>query len=291
MDMRRLQMFLAVAEHQSFTRAARAAYISQPALSQCIKELESQLGAELFYRLGRKVTLTPAGEALLGPASQVIREFEAGRRAVKSVTGLQAGRLDLGCLPSLAADPLAPLIGAFRRLYPGVLVVVESPRDPSELARLVSQGTCEVAVTDARDVPKGMISVPLVTQKLFAVLPPGMQTSSDPMPPAVLAEIPIVSTRQGTFIRDAMDRAFSEAGLTPTLAVVSEQRDAIPALVLSGAGAAIMPRPLAASLEGQGARVVALEPKLMREVVLAHRTTNLAPAAQAFVALAAGEPA
>src|SRR5688572_24709858 len=114
MDMRRLQMFLAVHEHQSFTRAAKASFISQPALSQCIKELENQMGAVLFHRLGRRVTLTPAGEALVGPASQVVREFEAGRRAVQAVKGLQAGRLDLVCLPSLAADPVAPLIGAFR---------------------------------------------------------------------------------------------------------------------------------------------------------------------------------
>lgn len=282
MDMRRLQMFLAVQEHQSFTRAAKASFISQPALSQCIKELENQMGAVLFHRLGRRVTLTPAGEALVGPASQVVREFEAGRRAVQAVKGLQAGRLDLVCLPSLAADPLAPLIGAFRSRYPGVMVVVTSPRDPADLARLVAHGTCELGVTDACDVPKDMVAKPLVTQELFAVLPPGIVPAAEPMTIEALHKIPIVSTQQGTYTRNVLDQAFFEAGLTPNLAVVSEQRDAVPPLVLSGAGAALLPRPLAQALQAQGAVMVGLQPKLFREVVMIHRSSAPSPAAQAF---------
>src|SRR5579863_9688645 len=68
LDIRRLSLFLAVVEHDGFTRAAQAVHISQPALSQAIAELEAELGGPLFHRLGRTVTLTDAGTALVGPA-------------------------------------------------------------------------------------------------------------------------------------------------------------------------------------------------------------------------------
>ncbi len=283
MEVRRIEMFLAVAEHQGFTRAARAMFISQPALSQCIAELENDLGTELFYRLGRRVSLTPAGEALMGPARLVIRDLEEGKRAVRAVTGLVAGRLDLCCLPSLAADPVAPLIGSFRRMYPKVLVAVASPRDSADLVRQVREGTCELGITDACDVPKGMGTRPLVTQELFAVLPPGSRFANKSMTIKELSGLPIVSTPKNTYTRDIVDGAFSEAGVTGQFVVVSEQRDAIAPLVLAGAGAAVLPGPLAVSLATHGAKVLGLRPKLIREVVVAHRSARLSPAAQAFV--------
>lgn len=285
MELRRLQLFLAVAEHGSFTRAARSLFISQPSLSQSVKELEGQLGGELFFRLGRKVILTPAGEALIGPASRVIREFEAGRRAVQSVTGLESGRLDLSCLSSLAADPVAPMIGEFARRYPGLMVVLTSPRSPADLVRRLMDGASELGVTDAADVSRNLKSVPLVTQDLLVVLPPGRDPAPDPMPLEDLQDLPMVSTPQGTFTRNVLDRALDQAGLTVSFTVVTEQRDAIAPLVLSGAGAAILPRPLAMSLQAQGARVAGLRPRLVREVVMAHRPAALSPAAEAFVAM------
>src|SRR6516165_2804508 len=118
MGLRRLSLFLAVADDGSFTRAAKATYTSQPAVSLAIKELERELGAELFYRLGRQVALTPAGVALVEPARQALRDVQTGTAAVAAVAGLAAGRVDVCCLPTLAAHPTAALIGRFRHNYP-----------------------------------------------------------------------------------------------------------------------------------------------------------------------------
>ncbi|HEX3460771.1 MAG TPA: LysR family transcriptional regulator [Acidimicrobiales bacterium] len=74
MDLRRLEHFLAVADHQGFTAASRAVSVSQPALSLAVKELEAELGTVLFHRLGRRVVVTPAGAALIGPARQALRD-------------------------------------------------------------------------------------------------------------------------------------------------------------------------------------------------------------------------
>src|ERR1700677_2246743 len=81
MDSHRLRHFLAVVDHGGFTAAAQAVYVSQPALSLAVKELEAELGVALFVRTGRKVRLTAAGVALLGPARQVLRDLETGEAA------------------------------------------------------------------------------------------------------------------------------------------------------------------------------------------------------------------
>lgn len=85
MDLRRLGHFLAVADHGGFTRASKAVFVSQPALSLSVRELEEELGAELFYRAGRSVRLTPAGKALLGrPARRSATSTPRGPRWPRS---------------------------------------------------------------------------------------------------------------------------------------------------------------------------------------------------------------
>src|SRR5687768_1707185 len=105
MDLRQLGYVVAVADEGGFTKAAERVGISQPSLSYAVKALENELGAVLFDRLGRTVRLTSAGEALLGPARQALRDAEVARAAVDAVRGLEAGWLDLVCLPTLAVDP------------------------------------------------------------------------------------------------------------------------------------------------------------------------------------------
>src|SRR5438067_12186719 len=122
MDLRQLEYVVGVVDHGGFTRAAAALHVSQPSLSHGVQTLERELGVELFHRLGRQVTLTSAGEAVVGPARHVLRQVEAVRAAVAAVKGTTAGRLDVVSLPTLAADPLAGLIGRFRTAYPGVTI-------------------------------------------------------------------------------------------------------------------------------------------------------------------------
>ena len=119
MDLRRLGHFLAVADHGGFTRASKAVFVSQPALSLSVRELEEELGAELFYRAGRGVRLTPAGQALLGQARQALRDVDTARAAVASVTGLVTGSLTLGIVLAHRPGPLAPAARRFLELAVG----------------------------------------------------------------------------------------------------------------------------------------------------------------------------
>jgi DNA-binding transcriptional LysR family regulator len=285
MDLRRLRLFLAVVDGGGMTRAAQAEHVSQPSVSQTIRELEAELGTPLFHRVGRRVLLTAAGEALVEPARQVLRDVETGRAAVESVAGLAAGRLDLGALPTLAADPVAPLVGRFRVAHPGIDIALADPADASALVDLVSSGACELGITAEPVVEAGLVSHPLGRQDLLAVLPPGSDASRS-VAVTTLARFPLVAAPPGTTTRDQLDDAFAEAGVSPHVAVVTAQREAILPLVLAGAGATLFPRPLAEQAAALGATVVSLRPRLTRPVHLFHRAGPLSPAAAAFRDLA-----
>jgi DNA-binding transcriptional LysR family regulator len=288
MDLRKLRLFLAVVDEGGFTRAAEASYVSQPSVSQAIRELETELGTPLFHRLGRGITLTTAGEALVGPARQVLRDVDVGVAAVAAVAGLAAGQLDLCSLPTLAVDPVAPLVGAFRVAYPGITLALANPDDSADLERLVTTGECELGV--AADAAPDLVSHPLGEQELLAVFPPGTPQPRSTIAIDHLAEFAIVTTPIGTSTRQLLDDACTTAGVTPRIAVVTEQREAILPLVLAGAGAALVASPLADTARRLGAVVVPLRPSVRRTVHLLHRPGPLSPAARAFVELA-GIPA
>jgi len=301
MELRRLQHFLAVVDHGGFSAAADEVEVSQPGLSQSVKQLEHELGVGLFERIGRRVQLTAAGVALVGPARQVLRDVETGRAAVAAVAGGERGALALASLPTLAVDPLAGLVGRFRRLYPGVVVDLAAPEDTTDLVAMVRDGRCEVGVTESADLPDDLVARSIGEQALVLVVPPGFDIPAGSAPSAVdlpgrertlalseLVDVPFVAAPVGTSTRRLLDQGFAAVGAVPQVAVVTAQRDAILPLVLAGAGAALVPSPSAAVAEASGAQVIRPHPAIVRGVVVVHRAGPLAPAAARFVDLAAG---
>jgi DNA-binding transcriptional LysR family regulator len=290
MDSNRLRHFVAVVDHGGFTAAAHAVYVSQPALSLAVKELEAELGVALFTRTGRRVQLTSAGKALLEPARQVLRDLETGQAAVDAVAGLRAGNMTMASLPTLAADPVAPLVGAFRRRYPGVRIDLAAPDGTSELFDLVVSGTCELGVTDARDIPEALESHPLGRQSLVLILPPGSDhVEGAEIDLATLGGTPFVVTPRGTSTFRLLEEGFAAVQASPAVAVVTAQRDAIVPLVIAGAGAALVPESVARTASGLGAVTARPTPHVERALVLIHRAGPLSPAATCFIEIATGE--
>jgi LysR family carnitine catabolism transcriptional activator len=300
MELRRLEHFLAVVDHGGFTAAAREVSVSQPGLSLAVRELEQELGIPLFERLGRRVLLTPAGAALVGPARQTLRDAETGRAAVAAIAGIEAGTLALASLPTLAADPLAGLVGRFRQRYPGVRVDLAAPEDTSDLVAMVRDGRCEAGLTEDADLTADLERRIIGHQALLVILAPGLVdlpdaatpphgTTGQPPPVALvdLVAVPFIAAPVGTSTRRLLEEGFAAAGATPNVAVVTGQRDAILPLVLAGAGAALVPEPIAGIAARLGATVRRPEPAIARTIALIHRSGPLSPAVTRFVALAA----
>jgi LysR family transcriptional regulator, carnitine catabolism transcriptional activator len=295
MNLRELRAVVAVVDHGSFTRAAAALHVAQPSLSQAVAKLERELGVELFHRTPRRVVVTAAGEALLEPARQALRAVDTARAAAAGVAGLTAGRVDLVSLPTLAVDPVVRFVGEFRREYPEVSVRIAEPDDPADLLALVRDGTCELGFTELPIAPASsdadLGAHELEAQEYVAVLPPGVdapsRVSAAPGRGAItidaLAELPIVTTPQGTSTRRQLDDAFATAGHEPNLAVETSHREMIVPLVLAGAGAALVPEPLAVDAVARGATAAAVTPRITRRVGIVQRRASLSPAAEAFV--------
>lgn len=130
MQPNQLQYFIAVAETGSFTVGAQRARVVQSAVSTAVRQLERELGCALFTR-GRRIALTPAGEALLPRARDVLAALEAATAAVAATRGLVTGTVSLGMMNHLAGFDLAGLLASFRRKHPAVVVHVRQPASGS----------------------------------------------------------------------------------------------------------------------------------------------------------------
>lgn len=281
--MHQVRYVVAVIDHNGFSRAADALGVTQPSLSQGVRALEAELGAPLFHRLGRRVALTPAGEAFAVPARQILRDAALARDAVSDVADLVSGVLELAALPTLAVDPLVALVGTFRVAHPGVRVRVIEPEQDVSIGDLIRTGRAEIGLADLPVRGDGLVTESLVTQDLLATWPPGTVLPRSRATIADLAAVPLITTPPGTSTRSLLDAAFAAAVLSPSVAVELTQRDAIAPLVVSGAGSSILPRALAEDAAAKGAVIAEFDPPITRTIGLVHRRGALSPAARAFV--------
>jgi LysR family transcriptional regulator, carnitine catabolism transcriptional activator len=284
MEIRQLEYVVGVVDEGGFTRAAGALHVTQPALSEGIRRLEAELGVELFHRVGRRALLSAAGEAFVEPARQVLRDLGVLRTSVAAVAGVTAGTLDVVALPTLAVDPLAELVGAFRHAHPEVVVRVDQPEDAAAVATLVRSGRSEIGLTELPVAEPGLVSRQLTEQELLVVLPPASPLGGRRrLTTADLASVPLVTSPPGTSTRGLIDAAFAAIDAAPVIAVETDQREAIVPLVVAGAGASILPRPQAEAAAVFGATTVSLTPRMRRSIGLIWRDGPLSPAARAFV--------
>ena len=286
MELRQLEYAVAVADHGGFTKAAMAMHVAQPSLSHGVKALEAELGLELFARLGRSVQTTSAGELVIDAARRVLRDMAELTAISAAVKGVHIGRLELVVLPTLAVDPVAGLIGQFRRQHPGTTVRVREPEDAATIERQVASGRAELGFTDLTVGGEGLERVELFRQEVLAVFPPGTDIVDGPITTSELNQLPLIVTPQGTSTRRLLDRAFTRNRSEPNVAVEINHREAIVPLVLAGAGATLLPAPLALDAAEQGAIVRSLKPALSRRIGVLHRRGQLSPAAAAMLELA-----
>lgn len=294
MELRQIEYVVGIVDHGGFTRAAQALHVTQPALSEGVSRLESELGVALFHRVPKGVVMTSAGSAFMEPARQMLRTRTVLSESVAAVAGLAAGQLDLVALPTLAVDPLASLIGEFRNVHPGISVHVAQPEDAAAVATRVRNGSSEIGLAELPVEGAGLVSEPLLVQQLVVSLPAQSALAGRRrLRITDLAKVPLITTPTGTSLRRLVDMAFIEAGLTPLIAVETEQRESVLPLVAAGAGATVLPKRLADTATDPRIVTADLYPAIRREIGLIRRNGPVSPAAQAFldISLADTSPA
>ncbi|GAB2726526.1 LysR family transcriptional regulator [Halomonas garicola] len=158
MDTQSLQAFIAVADCQSFSRAAERLHLTQPAISKRIAGLEDQLGTRLFDRIGRRIALTEAGRLLLPRAQGILLAVDDSRRALANLSGRVGGRLSLATSHHIGLHRLPPLLKRYTRRHPDVALNLEF-LDSEQAYRDVLDGRLEIAVVTLAPEPHEQLDV------------------------------------------------------------------------------------------------------------------------------------
>ncbi|MER7872338.1 LysR family transcriptional regulator [Streptomyces solisilvae] len=284
MELQQMRYVVAVAETNSFTRAAERCLVVQSALSHQIARLEKELGARLFERTSRRVSLTPAGEAFLPAARQCLDAAERAAAEVAAAVGEVRGRLAVGLIPTVTAVDIPGALRDFRERYPHVRIRLRVGAS-DDLVEQVKEGAIDVAFlglpTTAR--PRGVAAHELARDRLVAVVAPDHPLAGEPeVDLRRLSSEVFVDLPAGTAGRAQSDVAFEAAGLSRDVAFEVTSADFIARLVGPGLAVAMLPRAYAPQLAGVVTIEVADAPARVEYVIWSRFTRT--PAATAFLA-------
>lgn len=285
MDTAALNAFVAVAEQASFSLAADALHLTQPAVSKRIATLEDVLGVRLFDRIGRRVVLTEAGHTLLPRAHRVLAELADARRALANLGGQIAGSLTLATSHHIGLHRLPPVLRAFAQRHPDVQLDLRFT--DSELAcEAIARGDMELAVVTLPVVmpPGPLLFQPVWEDPLVPVVPVNHPLAGAHHPTAqALAREPAILPGTGTFTRGIVDRVFAEQGLKLRVAFETNYMETIKMMVSVGLGWSVIPATMV-DADVVAVAVPALNAHRLLGVVR-HTRHTLSNAAQAFLAV------
>ena len=279
MTRKHFTIFVEVCRFLNFSQAAEALNTTQPAVSLAVKELESHYGVALFERMNRRVYLTPAGEALLATAQDVLRGFQEAEETLGQGRPLA---LRVGANVSFGEAGLAQVLGRFRQEHPQVrlrALVANSDKIQS----LLAENQLDVGIVDGLGVSERLRAQPPSQEDLVLAAAPGRF----PAPATVeeLAALPLLLREPGSGLRSSVDRVFSQQGLAPQPLLESTSTAALAQAAKAGLGVAILPEALAQRESGLQVGTVP-EVRFFRQFACAlHRQKAPSPALEAFLAL------
>lgn len=283
---RHIKYFLAVAQHHSFTKAAAALHVSQPALSQQVRQLEESLSAQLFDRSGRTTRLTDAGEVYLRYARRASQELEEGKRAIHDVGDLSRGALRVALTPTFTTYLVGPLVEAFHSRYPNItLNLREIAQEQMEELLLADELDVGIAFEDGHS--QDIETQPLLIEALALVVgerhPLAGQSAIDL--DALSAESLILLSEEFA-TREQIDRYCRQHNITPRVKMEANVIGAVIEVVRRTTLSTLLPATVA--LAHQGLFAIELSPqRLHRTAVLMQRKgAYQTSAALAFIELA-----
>lgn len=284
MDLANLDTFIAIAETGSFSEAAERLHLTQPAVSKRIAGLEQQLGIRLFDRLGREVSLTEAGRALLPRAYQILNVLDDTRRALTNLSGQISGRLSLATSHHIGLHRLPPLLRTFTRAHPQVSLDIRF-LDSEVAYEEVLHGRAELAVITLAPQTRPPVRARAVWRDpldfVAAREHPLAKLSSVSLED--VAAQPAVFPGENTFTHHIVKELFEARRLTPNISMSTNYLETIKMMVSIGLAWSILPRTM---LDDQVAALQLEDIRLERQLgYIFHTERTLSNAAHAFMSL------
>ncbi len=282
MDTQNLKAFTLVAETGSFSLAAQKLHLTQPAVSKRIALLEEQLGAGLFDRIGRNISLTEAGHALLPHARAVQQELDAAAQSVRDLSGTVAGQLRIATSHHIGLHRLPPVLSEFSSAYGEVQIEIDF-MDSEQAYELIMHGKAELAVVTLAPVREAsIVTLPLWPDPLDFMVgrhhplahQAGLQLTS-------LGEHTAILPGLNTYTGQIVAGLFDQHQLTLQVSMATNYLETIRMMASVGLGWTVLPRTMAdESLKILQIKDVAIERTLG---IVYHRGRSLSRAARAFV--------
>ena len=266
---RRLQVFHAVAKHLSFTKAAETLFMTQPAVTFQVKQLEEHLSTRLFDRAQGRIALTPAGQLALDYAERILALSAELDTRLKEMGGQAAGPLLIGASMTIGEYVLPQLIGKFKARYPAVMPTLFVGNSEAVQER-VAERTLDLGFIEGDSHLGSLASEVCCDDELQIVCAPAHPFAKEAFAlPAMLTRHPYIGREAGSGTRAVIDRYLNDAGVPPeTMNTVVElgSPEAIKGLVATGLGFAIMSRVIVAKELALGELVqVPLRPAMLRK--------------------------
>lgn len=226
----------------NLTEVAGVLHTSQPGISRQIRELEDELGVEIFVRAGKRLTgLTPPGEAVLPIVERLLQDAESLRRAGDEFKDRTSGRLSIAATHTQARYALPHVVRDFRQLYPQVTLNLHQG-SPSQIAQMVLDGEADIGVaTEGLTKYEQLVTLPCYRWTHCVVVPPGHELlDGQPLTLERLARHPIITYDTAYTGRGHIDEAFTRAGLQPNVVLSAMDADVIKTYVELGMGVGIV---------------------------------------------------
>lgn len=289
---RSILYLLSVAEQKSFTRAAEVLYVSQPTLSQQIKQLEDSLNVQLLDRTGRNVQLTSAGEVYLQHARRALGELESAARAIHDLQDLSRGSLRLAMTP--ITDYLTiPLLAKFSERYPGIIInTLEMPQN--DMRDALADNHVDIGIAFSSTLTTDMCSSmahchTLLVEKLSLVFREGhpLAKQKGPLSKHGLEQEPLVLFNKNYALRSHIDQYYLEQDIKPNIRMETSSLNVIIEMVRLSELTTILPTTIAS--QQRGLQTISLLPELPRHTIslICSKDVTSSPACQAFGEMAA----
>ena len=225
----------------NLTEVAEALHTSQPGISRQIRELEDELGVEIFVRAGKRLTgLTPAGARVLPWVERLLLDADNLQRASEDFRVGDSGVLSIAATHSQARYALPTAVRDFRAHHPKVQLQLHQG-SPAQIAQMLLNGTADVGIASLAlaDEPE-IVALPCYRWTHSVIVPAGHPLQSGELTLARLAEFPVITYDNGFTGRGSIDHAFAQAGLQPSVVLTAMDADVIKTYVELGLGVGIM---------------------------------------------------
>src|SRR5438128_1879532 len=242
MEIRQLKAFLAIAELGTFTAAAARVHVTQAAISMQIRQLEIEVGAQLFVRAPRRVILTEAGETLFARAKAILREHDAAVEEIAALTGPHRGRLRVGSASAMVnADPLPNILKELRQSHEKVEISVASGTSEA-LVQQILDGELDLAFVSLPVEARGIQTTLLNEDYLVAIASLRHKLAKQRVVSAyALAGEKLILGERGGNTRRLIDQFFAQAGVKLNVAMELSRLAAIKRMVEEDMGVGIVP--------------------------------------------------